>query len=99
MLFKVTCPSCGRSEQTSDRVLGKEIRCPCGVTMAGVLYSVALEVLAGILRGSPAGGSNANLLPTEEVQKLHELATALDEKHFSLVDAQLPGLQSDPALT
>ena len=24
--------------------------------------------------------------------------TMLDEKHFSLVDAQLPGLQSDPAL-
>jgi S1-C subfamily serine protease len=68
------------------------------LTVAGVLYSVALEVRAGILRASPAGGSNANLLPTEEVQKLHEVVTSLDEKLFSLVDGELPGLQKDPAL-
>ena len=32
MLLKLTCPSCGRSDQASDRVIGKEIRCPCGAT-------------------------------------------------------------------
>ena len=68
------------------------------LTVAGVLYSVALEVRAGILRASPAGGSNANLLPTEEVQKLHDVVTSLDEKLFSLVDPELPGLQKDSAL-
>ena len=45
------------------------------------------------------GGSNANLLPTEEVQKLHEVVTSLDEKLFSLVDGELPGLQNDPSST
>ena len=30
MLLRLTCPSCGRVEQASERVLGKEIRCPCG---------------------------------------------------------------------
>ena len=30
MLLKLTCPSCGRVEQATERVLGKEIRCPCG---------------------------------------------------------------------
>src|SRR5580704_9682552 len=30
MLLKLTCPACGRSDQASDRVIGKEIRCPCG---------------------------------------------------------------------
>ena len=30
MLLKLTCPSCGRVEQASERVLGKEVRCPCG---------------------------------------------------------------------
>ena len=32
MLLKLTCPSCGHSDQASDRVIGKEIRCPCGAT-------------------------------------------------------------------
>ena len=32
MLLKLTCPACGRSDQASDRVIGKEIRCPCGAT-------------------------------------------------------------------
>ncbi len=32
MLLKLTCPSCGRSDQASDRVVGKEVRCPCGAT-------------------------------------------------------------------
>jgi Trypsin-like peptidase domain len=68
------------------------------LTIGGVLYSVALEVRAGILRSAPAGGSNENLLPTEEVQKLHEVVTSLDQKLFSLVDSELPGLQKDPAL-
>jgi S1-C subfamily serine protease len=68
------------------------------LTVAGALYSIALEVRASILQGAPAGGSDANLLPSEEVQKLHEVVTALDEKHFSLVNGELPGLQSDPAL-
>ena len=30
MILRLTCPSCGRVEQASERVLGKEIRCPCG---------------------------------------------------------------------
>ena len=30
MLLRLTCPACGRVEQLSDRVLGKEVRCPCG---------------------------------------------------------------------
>ena len=68
------------------------------LTVAGALYSVALEIRAGILRAAPAGGSNANLLPTEEVQKFHDVVTSLDEKLFSLVDSELPGLQKDPAL-
>ena len=69
------------------------------LTIGGALYSIALEVRAGILRSSPAGGSNANLLPTEEVQKLHDAVTSLDEKLFSLVDGQLPALRTDPWLT
>ena len=32
MLLKLTCPACGRSDQASDRVIGKEVRCPCGAT-------------------------------------------------------------------
>jgi serine protease Do len=68
------------------------------LTVAGALYSVALEVRASILRTSPAGGPGANLLPNEDVQKLHEAVTMLDEKHFSLVDGELPGLRTDPAL-
>ena len=32
MLLKLTCPTCGRSDQASDRVIGKEVRCPCGAT-------------------------------------------------------------------
>lgn len=69
------------------------------LTLGGVIYSVALEVRAGILRSAPAGGSNANLLPTEEVQKLDEAVTSLDQKLFSLVEAELPALRSDPALS
>jgi hypothetical protein len=69
------------------------------LTVGGVLYSIALEVRASILRASPVGGSNANLLPNEDVQKLHDVVTSLDEKHFSLVDGELPGLQSDPSLS
>jgi serine protease Do len=42
------------------------------LTLAGALYSIGLDVRAAILWAAPAGGSNANLLPTEEVQKLHE---------------------------
>jgi S1-C subfamily serine protease len=30
MLLKLTCPSCGRTEEVPDRVIGKELRCPCG---------------------------------------------------------------------
>jgi S1-C subfamily serine protease len=30
MLLKLTCPSCGRTEEVPDRVVGKELRCPCG---------------------------------------------------------------------
>ena len=30
MLLNLTCPSCGRVEEVSERVLGKEVRCPCG---------------------------------------------------------------------
>jgi S1-C subfamily serine protease len=30
MLFNLTCPSCGRSQEASERVLGKEVRCSCG---------------------------------------------------------------------
>ena len=69
------------------------------LTLGGVIYSVALEVRAGILRSSPDGGSNANLLPTEEVQKLDEAVTSLDQKLFSLVEGELPGLRTDPALS
>jgi S1-C subfamily serine protease len=69
------------------------------LTLGGVIYSVALEVRAGILRSSPDGGSNANLLPTEEVQKLDEAANSLDQKLFSLVEGELPGLRTDAALS
>jgi len=68
------------------------------LTIAGAVYAVALDVRAGILRAAPAGGSNANLLPNEEVQKLHQVVTALDQKVFSLVENELPGLKNDPAL-
>jgi hypothetical protein len=30
MLLKLTCPSCGRTEEVPDRVIGKDLRCPCG---------------------------------------------------------------------
>ena len=30
MLLNVTCPSCGGSQEASERVLGKEVRCACG---------------------------------------------------------------------
>src|SRR5271169_3776764 len=30
MLFNLTCPSCGRSQEASERVLGKGVRCSCG---------------------------------------------------------------------
>jgi len=68
------------------------------LTIAGAVYAVALDVRAGILRSAPAGGSNANLLPNEDVQKLHQVVTSLDEKVFSLVDNELPRLKNDPAL-
>ncbi len=69
------------------------------LTLGGVLYSIALDIRAGILRSSPAGGSNANLLPTEEIQKLDQVVTSLDEKLFSQVEGELPGLRTDPALS
>ena len=65
------------------------------LTIGGALYSIALEVRAGVLQAAPKG-ADPNLLPTEEVQKLHEAVTSLDEKLFSLVDGELPTLRSDP---
>jgi S1-C subfamily serine protease len=69
------------------------------LTLGGALYSIALEVRSGILRAAPSGGSDANLLPTEEVQKLHEAITSLDEKLVSQVASELPGLRSDSTLS
>jgi S1-C subfamily serine protease len=48
MLLRLTCPSCGRVEQAFERVLGKEIRCPCG-TQFRVLQPkpAAPELVAG----------------------------------------------------
>ena len=48
MLLKLTCPSCGRVEQASERVLGKEIRCPCGTQ-----FRVLQPKEAAPDRGSP----------------------------------------------
>ena len=48
MLLKLTCPSCGRVEQASERVLGKEVRCPCGTQ-----FRVLQPKKAGADRGSP----------------------------------------------
>ena len=68
------------------------------LTIGGALYSIALEVRAGVLQAAPKG-ADPNLLPTEDVQKLHEAVTSLDEKLFSLVDGELPTLRSDPTLS
>jgi serine protease Do len=68
------------------------------LSTGGALYSIVLEVRAAILQKSPAGGSDANLLPSDEVKKLHQAVTMLDEKLVSLVEVQLPSLATDPGL-
>ncbi len=32
LTIKLTCPSCGRSTEASERVVGKEVRCSCGTS-------------------------------------------------------------------
>ena len=59
MLLKLTCPSCGRVEQATERVLGKEIRCPCG-TQFRVLQPRAAAPERGAAR---AGQSQAPAQP------------------------------------
>ena len=71
------------------------------LTTAGALYSIGLETRAGILQTSRWGGPGpaTNLLPNEQSQKLHEVLTTLEQKQFSLVEAHLPQIQADPALS
>jgi S1-C subfamily serine protease len=61
MLLRLTCPTCGRVEQASERVLGKEVRCPCG-TQFRVLQPKKPASGGGATeprRPQPAGQSHA----------------------------------------
>jgi len=69
------------------------------LTTAGVVYSIGLEIRNAVIRSSPFGGMNATQLPTEETKKFDTVLTTLDQKLFSLVDAEIPFLRKDPALT
>ncbi len=93
MLLKLTCPSCGRSDQASDRVIGKEVRCPCGATF---------RVL-----GPKQGGVSAANLPTPRPEPVspqysahcarlkrdrdRRLQTSLKMRHLSARDQSQPG--------
>jgi hypothetical protein len=68
------------------------------LTLGGALYAIGLDVRAGVMRTIPVVNSSTNLLPSEDIQKLHNLLTTLDEKQFSLVDNQIPQLKTDPAM-
>jgi len=69
------------------------------LTTGGALYAIGLDVRAAVLQTAPAGNAGVNLLPNEDVQKLDELLTALDQKLFSLVDGEIPRLRTDHALS
>ena len=68
------------------------------LTTAGAIYGVGLEVRASLMRNSPSGIVPTAQLP-DEIKKLDEVIRELDTKLFSLVDAQMPPLQSDASLT
>jgi S1-C subfamily serine protease len=68
------------------------------LTVAGALYGIGLDVRADLLSKTPAGGAKPNLLPNEGIQKLDEVLTTLDEKLFSLVGDEMPGIKADAAL-
>jgi S1-C subfamily serine protease len=68
------------------------------LTTAGVVYTIGLGIRSAVIRSSPMGGMNAMQLPTEETRKFDTVLTKLDQKLFSLVDAEIPFLRKDPAL-
>ncbi len=68
------------------------------LTNAGVVYTIGLEIRNAVIRSSPMGNMNPTQLPTEETKKFNEILTKLDQKLFSLVDAELPFIRKDPAL-
>ncbi len=65
---------------------------------AGALYGIGLDIRAGLMRKTPPGGA-PNLLPNEGLQKFDETLGALDEKLFSLIDGEMPGIRADAALS
>jgi S1-C subfamily serine protease len=69
------------------------------LTTAGVVYSIGLEIRNAVIRSSPMGGMNPTQLPTEETKKFDTVLTTLDQKLFSLLDAEIPFLRKDPALS
>ena len=67
------------------------------LTVGGALYGIGLDIRAGLLRKTPAGGK-PNLLPNEAIQKFDETITMLDDKLISFVDDEIPQIKADDAL-
>jgi S1-C subfamily serine protease len=69
------------------------------LTTAGAMYAIGLDIRSTLLQSAGPGTARVNLAPNEEVQKFDEMLTTLDQKLFSQVDNQIPGLQADRALS
>ena len=78
MLLRLTCPSCGRVEQASERVLGKEIRCPCGTQFRG---ASAQEARPGRRpsRAAAAAGASRSFLPPPPSERTAIAAARLEK--------------------
>jgi hypothetical protein len=57
-----------------------------------------LDLRAAVLRRAPPGAVRPNLLPNEQIQKFDKLLTMLDEKQFSLIEAEVAHIQDDTGL-
>jgi serine protease Do len=68
------------------------------LTTGGALYAIGLDVRSTLLQNAAAANANVNLLPNDDIRKLDELLTNLDQKLFALVDPEMRRLRTDLAL-
>ena len=69
MLLKLTCPSCGRVEQATERVLGKEVRCPCGTQFRVLQPKAAAPERTATNRGALSRRATAGSVARERASK------------------------------
>ena len=89
MLLRLTCPSCGRVEQVPDRVVGKEIRCPCG-TQFRVLQPKATATARPL-------GEPRRPTPSEETYPVQRQPEPRSQRPSSARPPENPPSRSRPA--